>query len=152
MEFAASVSAKLNLRVQDVTAVLQLLEEGATIPFIARYRKDKTGALQNIQDEAKFQKEFSERKAFIEKTITEQGKMTEALQEKINKATTIAELEDIYGTSLHYKHEINDLKCIDPNWDKEKIERHIRATSMPGFEPPYYMENGKKMYFSQEQA
>ena len=66
--------------------------------------------------------------------------------------TPQAELEDIYGTSLHYKHEINDLKCIDPNWDKEKIERHIRATSMPGFEPPSYMENGKKMYFSQEQA
>ena len=105
MEFAASVASKLSLRPQDVSAVLQLLEEGATIPFIARYRKDKTGALdevqiQNIQDEAKFQKEFSERKAFIEKTITEQGKMTEALQGKINKAVTIAELEDIY---LPYK-------------------------------------------------
>lgn len=105
MEFAASVATKLNLKPQDVTAVMQLLEEGATIPFIARYRKDKTGALdevqiQNIQDEAKFQKEFSERKAFIEKTITEQGKMTEELQGKINKAITIAELEDIY---LPYK-------------------------------------------------
>lgn len=105
MEFAASVATKLNLRPQDVTAVMQLLEEGATIPFIARYRKDKTGALdevqiQNIQDEAKFQKEFAERKAFIEKTITEQGKMTEALQGKINTATTLAELEDIY---LPYK-------------------------------------------------
>lgn len=105
MEFAASVSAKLNLNPQNVAAVMQLLEEGATIPFIARYRKDKTGALdevqiQSIQDEAKFQKEFSERKAFIEKTITEQGKMTEALQDKINKATTLAELEDIY---LPYK-------------------------------------------------
>jgi uncharacterized protein len=105
MEFAASVATKLNLRTIDVTAVMQLLEEGATIPFIARYRKDKTGALdevqiQNIQDEAKFQKEFSERKAFIEKTITEQGKMTEALEGKINSATTLAELEDIY---LPYK-------------------------------------------------
>lgn len=105
MEFAGSVSAKLNLKQQDVAAVMQLLEEGATIPFIARYRKDKTGALdevqiQNIQDEAKFQKEFAERKAFIEKTITEQGKMTEALQGKIDGATTIAALEDIY---LPYK-------------------------------------------------
>jgi uncharacterized protein len=105
MEFAASVAGKLNLRIQDVTAVLQLLEEGATIPFIARYRKDKTGALdevqiQQVQDEAKFQKEFTERKAFIEKTITEQGKMSEGLQEKINAATTIAALEDIY---LPYK-------------------------------------------------
>jgi len=103
--YAGGVSAKLNISLQQVTAVLELLNEGATIPFIARYRKDKTGALdevqvQNIQDEAKFQQEFSDRKAFIEKTITEQGKMTEALQDKINAATTLAELEDIY---LPYK-------------------------------------------------
>jgi len=104
-EYSTSVAAKLNLREKDVDAVLALLAEGATIPFIARYRKDKTGALdevqiQSIQDEAKFQKEFTERKAFIEKTITEQGKMTETLQEKINAATTLAALEDIY---LPYK-------------------------------------------------
>ena len=104
-EYVNGVSAKLNLRQQDVAAVLQLLAEGATIPFIARYRKDKTGALdevqvQQIQDEANFQKEFSERKAFIEKAITEQGKMTEDLQKKINAATTISGLEDIY---LPYK-------------------------------------------------
>ena len=103
--YAAGVAGKLQLRHQDVTAVLDLLEEGATIPFIARYRKDRTGALdevqiQQIQDEAKFQKEFTERKAFIEKTITEQGKMTETLQARINAATTIAELEDLY---LPYK-------------------------------------------------
>jgi len=105
LEFAQGVAAKLNLREKDVNAVLELFNEGATIPFIARYRKDKTGALdevqiQNIQDEAKFQKEFSERKAFIEKTITEQGKMTEALQQKIDAATSLATLEDIY---LPYK-------------------------------------------------
>jgi uncharacterized protein len=103
--FTSGVAGKLQLRTQDVAAVLELLEEGATIPFIARYRKDRTGALdevqiQQIQDEAKFQKEFAERKAFIEKTITEQSKMTEALQQKINAATTIAELEDLY---LPYK-------------------------------------------------
>ena len=103
--FIQPIAIKLNLKLQQVEAVLGLFEEGATIPFIARYRKDKTGALdevqiQQIQDEAKFLKEFTERKAFIEKTITEQEKMTEALQEKLNKATTIAELEDIY---LPYK-------------------------------------------------
>lgn len=105
MELIQAISAKLNIRNAQVDAVLQLLEEGATIPFIARYRKDKTGALdevqiQNIQDEAKQIKEFTERKAFIEKTITEQGKMTEELQAALDKATTIAELEDIY---LPYK-------------------------------------------------
>lgn len=105
MEFVQAISGKLNIRNNQVAAVLQLLEEGATIPFIARYRKDKTGDLdevqiQQVQDEAKALKEFTERKTFIEKTITEQGKMTEALQAAINKATTLAELEDIY---LPYK-------------------------------------------------
>ncbi|MEZ5017302.1 MAG: Tex family protein [Flavipsychrobacter sp.] len=105
IEFAKQVAEKVNIRETQVSAVLQLLNEGATIPFIARYRKDTTGALdevqiQGIQDEAKFQKEFSDRKAFIEKTITEQEKMTEELQAKIDAATTLAELEDIY---LPYK-------------------------------------------------
>src|ERR1700712_6062328 len=98
--FAQPIAQKLNIKIQQVETVLSLFEEGATIPFIARYRKDKTGNLdevqiQNIQDEAKFLKEFTERKTFIEKTITDQEKMTEAIQSKLNKATTVAELEDI---------------------------------------------------------
>lgn len=105
LSYSNSVSEKLSIPQKQVAAVLELLAEGATIPFIARYRKDKTGALdevqiQQIQDEAKSQQEFSERKTFIEKTITEHGKMTEFLQEKINEATTINQLEDIY---LPYK-------------------------------------------------
>lgn len=103
--FAQQIALKINIRTQQAEAVLNLLEEGATIPFIARYRKDKTGGLdevqiQQVQDEAKLLKEFTERKAFIEKTITEQNKMTDALQQKINAAITITELEDIY---LPYK-------------------------------------------------
>jgi uncharacterized protein len=88
-----------------VEAVLVLFSETATIPFIARYRKDKTGGLdevqiQNIQDESKTLKEFFERKTFIEKTITELDKMTDAIQAKLNAANTLSELEDIY---LPYK-------------------------------------------------
>lgn len=52
------------------------------------------------------------------------------------------------GTSLHYRHEIADLKRIDLNWDAEKIKRHIRATSMPGFEPPYCEVANQKIYFA----
>jgi uncharacterized protein len=105
LTFAPTVAQKLALNESHVKAVLELLQEGATIPFIARYRKDRTGALdevkiQEIQDEAKFQKEFAERKSYIEKTIADQGKMTEELQHKINAATTLNELEDIY---LPYK-------------------------------------------------
>ena len=104
-DFAPLIASKINISSRQVASVLQLFEEGATIPFIARYRKDMTGGLDEvqilqIQDEAKFLKEFTDRKAFIGKSITEQEKMTEAIQEKINKATTLVELEDIY---LPYK-------------------------------------------------
>ncbi|MEI6086632.1 MAG: Tex family protein [Bacteroidota bacterium] len=105
MAFAPLIASKLGIRLNQVEAVLELLSETATIPFIARYRKDKTGGLdevqiQNIQDESKSFKEFFERKTFIEKTITEQDKMTDAIQKKLNSATTLSELEDIY---LPYK-------------------------------------------------
>lgn len=53
-----------------------------------------------------------------------------------------------YGTNLHYKKEMNDLKIIDLNWGEEKRLRYIRATSMPGFEPPYAIVNGDKVYFT----
>ena len=49
------------------------------------------------------------------------------------------------GTSIHYRSDINKLKQIDINWAQEKIERHIRATYMPGFSPPYSIINGKKV-------
>lgn len=104
-EFASTISSRLNISIKQVNSVLQLLSEGSTIPFIARYRKDMTGDLdevqiQQIQDEAKFQKEFSERKTLIIKTITDAGKMTDALQTSIDGATTLSQLEDIY---LPYK-------------------------------------------------
>jgi uncharacterized protein len=103
--FSALIAQKLGIKPHQVDTVLQLLSEGSTIPFIARYRKDMTGALdevviQQIQDEQKLMTEFADRKIFIEKTITEQGKMTPALQEKIDAAITISQLEDIY---LPYK-------------------------------------------------
>lgn len=105
MSFAPLIAAKLGLRAAQVETVLDLLKEGSTIPFIARYRKDSTGNLdevqvQQIQDEQKLIVAFTERKTFIEKTITDQAKMTEALQARIDAATTLLELEDIY---LPYK-------------------------------------------------
>ena len=103
--FNQLIAQKLSIKTQQVETVLQLLSEGSTIPFIARYRKDMTGALdevqiQQVQDENKMMNEFAERKIFIEKTINEQGKMTEDLQQKINAAFTISQLEDLY---LPYK-------------------------------------------------
>lgn len=59
-------------------------------------------------------------------------------------------LEAKYGTSLHYKNEISTLKQIDLDWESDKIQKHIRATYMPGFEPPYCIINGEKIYFSRQ--
>ncbi len=53
-------------------------------------------------------------------------------------------------TSLHFRKEINDIKIIDLNWPMEKIMKHVRATYMPGFEPPYFIFDGKKIYFKRE--
>jgi uncharacterized protein len=99
--FAHLIAEKLKIRSVQADTVLSLLAEGATIPFIARYRKDKTGALdevviQQIQDEFRILKAFTERKTAIEKSISEQGKMNETLQKKLDDALTLAELEDIY--------------------------------------------------------
>lgn len=103
--FSLVIAQQLNLPEKGVLAVLNLLEEGATIPFIARYRKDLTGALdevdiQKIQDQYKFEKEFSDRKVFIIKTIQDQEKWTDELAEAIEAAETLQALEDIY---LPYK-------------------------------------------------
>lgn len=61
-------------------------------------------------------------------------------------------LEMQYGSSLHFRNEIAELKHIDLGWDKQKIERHIRATFMPGFEPPYCIIDGEKLYFSKNHS
>ena len=58
------------------------------------------------------------------------------------------DFESERGTSIHYRNEISDIKRIDLSWDKAKVERHIRATYMPGFEPPYTMIGNEKVYFS----
>ncbi len=105
MSFSNHIAQQLTIKTTQVDAVLQLLAEGSTIPFIARYRKDKTCDLDEVQIQQietinNQLKEFAERKAFIEKTITEQGKMTEELQKKIDAALTLSTLEDIY---LPYK-------------------------------------------------
>ena len=101
LTYSHPVSIKLSITEKQVIAVLDLFAEGATVPFIARYRKDKTGALDEVQilaikEEAAFQKELAERKQFILKTIMEQGKMTSILERKINEAVALNELEDIY--------------------------------------------------------
>ncbi len=59
-----------------------------------------------------------------------------------------SEMEDERGTSIHFRKEIDDIKQIDLNWSKNKIEKHIRGTYMKGFSPPYTYINGEKVNFT----
>lgn len=83
------ISHSLNIKPTAVQVVLELTAEGSTVPFIARYRKDRTGGLDEVQiqaiiDQAKQIETFNERKEAIIKSITEQEKMTDELMEKLN--------------------------------------------------------------------
>ena len=103
--FAALIARQLNLKEQAVAATLALLDEGCTIPFISRYRKERTGGLDEVQitaisDNYERLKEIQKRKATIVKTITGMDKMTPELSSRISDCWDIAELEDIY---LPYK-------------------------------------------------
>ena len=99
------ITQNLGLRTQQVAATLQLLDEGATIPFLARYRKEVTGSLDEVQitqirDQASQLRELDKRKESVLKSIDEQGKLTDALRKQIEQANTMAQVEDIY---LPYK-------------------------------------------------
>ena len=99
--FAGIIARALSLQEQAVAATLALLEEGCTIPFISRYRKERTGGLNEVQiaaisDQFEKLKEVARRKETVVKTIDEQGKMTPELQKRIEQCWDATELEDIY--------------------------------------------------------
>ncbi len=104
-KYIQQIASELSIRPTQVTATLELLAAGGTIPFIARYRKEKTGELDEVQiaavrDLSAGFEELEKRRAFILKSIKEQEKLTPELEKKIDAATTLTELEDIY---LPYK-------------------------------------------------
>ncbi len=103
--FSKLIAERLGLRERQVQGTLTLLDGGATIPFIARYRKERTGALDEVQIAAIAEqndklKELVKRKETVVNTITEQGKMTPELEARIADCWNATELEDIY---LPYK-------------------------------------------------
>ncbi|NUT06872.1 MAG: RNA-binding transcriptional accessory protein, partial [Hamadaea sp.] len=98
---AAQIATELGVREGQVTAAVDLLDGGATVPFIARYRKEVTGALDDAQlrtleERLRYLRELEERRAAILESIRSQGKLDDALQAQILAADTKARLEDIY--------------------------------------------------------
>src|SRR5262249_29956821 len=101
----ARIATELGVREGQVAAAVELLDGGATVPFIARYRKEATGTLDDAQlrtleERLTYLREMEERRAAILASLDEQGKLTDDLKAQIEAAETKARLEDLY---LPYK-------------------------------------------------
>ncbi len=99
--YDAKIAQELKLHAEQVADTIRLLDDGSTVPFIARYRKEVTGnldevAITNIRDRVGQLRELDKRRATVLSSIQEQGKLTDELKEKILAAQTMAVLEDIY--------------------------------------------------------
>lgn len=101
MEIFKILATEFNIKEEYSTNLINLLDEGATIPFIARYRKEMHGSLddqiiRNFADRLTYLRNFEDRKQTIVKSIDEQGKLTDEIKNKLDNAKTLTELEDIY--------------------------------------------------------
>ena len=100
-EIIAQIAIELNVKEKQVESVLKLLEEGNTVPFIARYRKEVTGALdeeqiRSINEVYEYQVNLLKRKEDVIRLIDEKGMLTDSLKEEIMKSTKLVEVEDLY--------------------------------------------------------
>ena len=102
MNINSVIAKELNVEQWRVDAAVTLLDEGNTVPFIARYRKEKTGTLtdeqlRDLDERLKYLRNLEERKAAVIASIEEQGKLTEELKKKIEAAETLVAVEDLYA-------------------------------------------------------
>lgn len=101
MQFDSIIAQRLNIQQKQVANTLKLLSDGATVPFISRYRKEMTGGLSEVdiqEIQLQFEKltELEKRKESVLKSIEEQGKLTPELKKRIDGCMTLTEVEDIY--------------------------------------------------------
>ena len=100
MDILQTLSRELNIRPSQAEAAVELLDAGNTVPFIARYRKEMTGSLDDeqlraLEERLRYLRAFETRRTEIETAIREQGNLTDEIQAALSKATILAELEDL---------------------------------------------------------
>lgn len=122
------IAAEFNLRVGQVQETIRLLQEGNTIPFIARYRKERTGKLdeekiREIDERYQYLTQLEKRKQEICQLIEKQGKLTDSLKEKIMKAQKLQELEDLY---LPFRPKRKTRATVAKQKGLEPLARRIR--------------------------
>ena len=101
MDIIKALQEELNIGRNQVEAAVKLIDEGNTIPFIARYRKEATGSLddevlRNLDERLRYLRNLEEKKTQVAATIREQGKLTRELEEQIAQAQTLVAVEDLY--------------------------------------------------------
>ena len=101
MDIIAKLAAEFHIRTAQVEQTVALIDEGNTIPFIARYRKEVTGGLSDVvlrdlDERLKYLRNLEERKEEVLRLIEEQGKLTEELKAEIEKAEVLQRVEDLY--------------------------------------------------------
>jgi protein Tex len=140
LQYLQQITAKLNLSLKQVNNISTLQQEGATIPFIARYRKEATGNLDEVQiaavvEQLKYFSDLTNRKQTIIKTIEEAGKLTPELRTRIENCVDATQLEDIY---LPYKPKrktkasIAIEKGLEPLAQKIYIQEHFDLEQAAG--------------------
>jgi protein Tex len=147
------LSQELSLLPSQVSSALMLREEGGTLPFIARYRKEKTGEMNEIQlrdlfDRADYLLELEERKTAILKSIEDQGKLTDELRAQIEACLQKNDLEDLY---LPYKPKKRTRATIAREKGLEPLADYIRAKNNPDAKR-VNLEKEAEKYLSEEKG
>jgi uncharacterized protein len=133
IDFEGVLASELKLQPGQVRNALQLRKEGGTVPFIARYRKERTGEMDETQLHALFDRytyltEMQQRKASILETIAKQGKLTDELRRKIEACTQKTELEDLY---LPYRPKKRTRAIVAKERGLEPLADLIRGANVP---------------------
>ena len=147
------IAKELSINLSQVNNALELFAEGATIPFIARYRKERTDSLneihlRDISDRFTYLTEIEDRKKSILETISSQGKLTEELQAKIESCLQKNELEDLY---LPYKPKRRTRATIAREKGLEGLAEFIKSLNLPTAKPAD-IEAEAAQYISEEKG
>lgn len=145
------IAQELSLRTEQITKALELFAEGATIPFVARYRKERTGEmneiqLRELQDRYAYLTELRDRKAVILQAIADQGTLTDTLRAKIETCTKKTELEDLY---LPYRPKRRTRAAIAREKGLELFAEAIKAFNRPNINTASLLQEAAK-YLSEQ--
>jgi uncharacterized protein len=168
MNIEQTIATELGVKLAQVEATVTLLDEGSTVPFISRYRKEVTGGLddtqlRNLEERLNYLRELEERRAAILKIISEQGKLTDDLEKSILAADTKTRLEDLYAPykqKRRTKAQIAREAGIEPLLDsllqdfsldpKAEAENYINADA--GFTDSEAVLDGARQIFMERAA